>query len=130
MKKTLLSFAIICFSAVLVNAQDMEKKEMTTQDRVVKQTDRLTKELGLSEDQAAKLFIINKEFGDQMEARREEKKADHDANRKETEAIRQAHNEKINALLTPEQQKKFMELQQVRKEKGKDKMHARPAKSE
>ena len=74
MKKTLLSFAIICFSAVLVNAQDMEKKEMTTQDRVVKQTDRLTKELGLSEDQAAKLFIINKEFGDQMEARREEKR--------------------------------------------------------
>lgn len=130
MKKTLLSFAIICFSAVLVNAQDMEKKEMTTQDRVVKQTDRLTKELGLSEDQAAKLFIINKEFGEQMDMRKEEGKADREAKKKETEALRQAHSEKINALLTPEQQKKFLEIQHAQKDKRKEKMHDRPVKSE
>jgi len=130
MKKLLLSIALVGVFGIFAQAQPGGKADLSPEEKAVKQTERLAKELSLDAAQSEKLLMINKEFAAQMEAKRAEDKTDREARKKETMELRQQHNDQINSLLTQEQQKKYLEIQQGQQARKKDKVRARPEKAE
>ena len=76
-------------------------KERPTAEQVAqRQTDRLTKELGLDATQAKQVYALNLHQVQQMQAVREQMRKD-----------RIARNEKMKSLLTPEQFAKWSQMQ-------------------
>ena len=74
--------------------------------------DKLTQELGLSADVKTKFDAIMKDQAEQMKALSPEER------KTQGKAIREATNDKIKAILTPEQFTKFQELQKNRGGRG------------
>ena len=121
MKKLSMIIAFVAAS-VAVNAQ--EKDHKTPQERAQLQTARMTKELSLTTDQAAKVEAINLKYADQIEAKRTEQKADREKMRTEGKALHDAHDADMKVVLTPEQytiwqaKKEEMKAKQMEKRQG------------
>ncbi|MFI3298398.1 MAG: DUF4890 domain-containing protein [Rikenellaceae bacterium] len=73
------------------------------EDRAQRMTDRMVKELGLSEEQAASLLELNQKFAEDSKAA--------------VEKLKEARIEGVTNLLTAEQQEKFAQMQAQQKER-------------
>jgi periplasmic protein CpxP/Spy len=70
----------------------------------------LSKELNLTDDQKAKVKPILEDEGKQMKAAREDTSLSQDQKRDKMKQIHETTNSQINDILTPDQQKKFAQL--------------------
>lgn len=73
------------------------------EDRAQRMTDRMVKELGLSEEQAASLLELNQKFAEDSKAA--------------VEKLKEARSEGVTNLLTAEQQEKLAQMQAQQKER-------------
>lgn len=124
MKKLVMILALAA-ATVGVQAQDKDHKDhKTPQERAQLQTGRMTKELSLTTEQAAKVEAINLKYANEFEAKRADQKKEREAKRAEGKAIRDAHDAELKAVLTPEQytqwqaKKEAMKAKQVEKRKS------------
>ena len=92
--------------------QHKKFKEMTVEERAQKRTDRMTKQLELSDDQAKKVYKINLEHAKKMEELRKQRKAQNEKTKAE-----------MDKVLTDEQKKKAEELRKKHEEKRKNNQH-------
>lgn len=88
-----------------------EKKNMSVEERAKHKTDRMTKQLELSEDQAKQVYDINLDFEKENKALKAEAKKI----KEKSKAKRLARKTEIEKILTPEQQAKVDELEAKRK---------------
>ena len=101
-KSTLLVLLAI-FSVSLLSAQRMR---MAPEDRAKMLKDSLK----LTEAQTKKVTQIYEESNEEMTIARQEYKGDRDGMREAMQKIMKKTDEKISAVLTPEQQKKYEEM--------------------
>ena len=87
-----------------------ERVKKSPEQRMEKRMDRMTKNLSLSETQAAKIKKVQEDYAVKEKVAREVRKA----RRADQEA-------KIKAILTPEQAEKFEAAKAERKKRGKNK---------
>ena len=81
-----------------------------------KRTAMLTKQLSLSSDQQSKVEAILKSEKSQMDSLRSDSSASQEDRHSKMMEIHKSSNEQIRALLDPDQQKKFEEMQSKQKE--------------
>ncbi|HIP35714.1 MAG TPA: DUF4890 domain-containing protein [Crocinitomix sp.] len=116
LKKTMttltVGFIIALTSPVIAQEGNMDKnpKQLTAEERAQKRTDKMTKQLELTEEQAKKVYEINLEHVKKMDALKAERKAQNEKTKSE-----------LDKVLTEKQKKKAEELRQKRKEKQKSK---------
>jgi Spy/CpxP family protein refolding chaperone len=120
--KKLMMIAVLVGLTVAAQAQDKERK--TPEERAQMRTEHMTKELGLSAEQAAKVQAINLKYADQGEELRKEREGDHAEARKDGKAMRDAHDAEMKAVLTPEQYTKWQEKKAAIKTKHMEKRKA------
>ena len=94
-----------------------QKESLTPEQRAERITSKMTEELGLSEDQKQKIYMINLDNAQKREAQRAALEEDRKAKRAEMQAQNQVQNEQIEAVLTPDQKTKWEE---VKKENRKE----------
>lgn len=116
MKELMLMLAM---AALTLGAKAQEKKERTPDERAKAQTERMTRELGLSADQAAKLEPINLKYAREGAALRAEYQTRREAMRKEGKgkALIDAHDAEVKPILTPEQYTKWQVLKAEKQER-------------
>jgi Spy/CpxP family protein refolding chaperone len=125
MKKLLIIAAIFTMTFAGAFAQrgqggprgGQQKESMTPEQRAERMTNKMTEELGLSEDQKQKIYQINLENAEKRQVQREAMVEERKAKREEMQAQTKAQNEQIEAILTPEQKTKWEE---VKKENRKE----------
>jgi protein CpxP len=91
-----------------------------------KRTEMLTKQLKLTSDQQPKVLDILKSEQSQMETLRSDSSASQEDRHSKMMEIHKSSNDQIRALLTPDQQKKFDEMQS-RHEQWQGQGHGGPA---
>jgi Spy/CpxP family protein refolding chaperone len=113
MKTFLLTFAVVALAAVTAIAQDDKPKPAADAPAATPNPNRFTPEqriktltttLGLTEEQQTKIKAVLEEGRGKMASFRE---LPQDERRAKTQEFRKAEQEKINAVLTPEQQTKY-----------------------
>lgn len=80
----------------------------------------LSEKLNLTDDQKAKLKPILQDQMQQMKAVREDSSLSEDQKRAKMKSIHESLHDQINAVLTPEQQAKFKQMQRDEMEKHKE----------
>lgn len=115
MKKLLLLTVLATSMTVAVQAQDKTAK--TPQERAKARTERMSKELGLTPDQAAKVEAINVKYADKAVDMRTERQAERTEVRKEGMAMRDAHDAEIKAVLTADQYAQWTAKKEEMKER-------------
>lgn len=80
----------------------------------------LSEKLNLTDDQKAKLKPILQDQMQQMKAVREDSSLSEDQKRAKMKSIHESLHDQINAVLTPEQQAKFKQMQHDEMEKHKE----------
>lgn len=108
MKYALIAATLL--TASLTFAQQTQQREpKTPEERAKKQSERLTTQLGLSDDQKSKIYEINlKEIND-SEAVRKDATLSEDAKKEKLKAIHESRKTSYSQVLTDEQQKKLAE---------------------
>ena len=86
----------------------------TGEERAAKHTERLTKDLSLNTEQAAKVAVINTDFATKRKAAKEAAK-DREEGKAVREALRSEHKAAIKAVLTPEQLATYEAMKKERK---------------
>jgi Spy/CpxP family protein refolding chaperone len=81
-------------------------------DSVDQHLQMLSEKLSLTDDQKAKLKPILQDQMQQMKAVHEDSSLSPEQKRAKAKSIHESFHEQINAVLTPEQQSKFKEMQQ------------------
>ena len=91
----------------------------TIEERVAKQTQRMTESLELSTAQREKIKAVNLKYAEKMAAIRKEVRAsgDWESMREVMPTLRAQQNEEINKYLTTEQSEKWTTLQKERETK-------------
>lgn len=110
MKKLLFIYALSFGILLQANAQREGRTERTPENIAQRAADRMAEKLELSDAQKKEIYDIQLK---QIEART----AKMEALKKEMEASRTAHQEKINGVLSPEQKQKWEEIQEQNKER-------------
>jgi protein CpxP len=87
------------------------------QEGINKRMEHLTKELNLTKEQQEKIKPILENEMKEMRTIREDSSLTPEQKHEKTKAIRQTTKEAINKILTPEQQKKYAEMQENAREK-------------
>ena len=116
MKKVIMICALVVATVVHVQAQKQGDREVNPEKMAERMTQRMDEKLDLSEAQEKQ---INALFLEQANSRKESKEADRAA----MKAARDAHQQKLEAILTPEQKEKWEGEQkegrsQMRKKRG------------
>lgn len=88
--------------------QDRGEKTGTPEERATKQTERLTKQLELTEDQATKITAINLSYAEKK-ATAKAATTDKEASKAANKTLKAEQAEAIKAVLTPEQLTKYNE---------------------
>lgn len=130
MKKVALMIALLGFAVVgnSVFGQDVppskkeKKPELSIEEKADKRTEKMTKELGLSEEQAKKVKALNMEHIQKME----ETRAKMEAAKKEAHQNREEHEAALKTILTPEQAARLDEIKAEQKEKRAEKQKHAP----
>lgn len=119
--KKLMMIAMLTAATVAAHAQEKDRK--SPQERAHMMTGKMTKELSLDTEQAAKIEAINLKYADQVEAMRAEREAEREARLKDGKgkAMREAHDAEIKAVLTPEQYVKWQAQKEEMKAKHMEK---------
>ncbi|WP_026956275.1 Spy/CpxP family protein refolding chaperone [Algoriphagus vanfongensis] len=114
MKKWMLTTALLVFVELGAFAQGPRSKDRPDPEtRAKMMTDRMAEQLGLNEDQKAKILAINLEYAKKREAEMEERKAEQEARKAQMEAMKAEMKEqdsKISDVLTEEQKAKWTEI--------------------
>jgi len=106
---TLLLVAVFALSVASM-AQERGQRSMDPEKMAERQTEELTKTLGLSEEQQAKVLALNTEMAESMKAMREETQGedvDRDAMREKMKAMREKQDSQLKEILTDAQYKKY-----------------------
>jgi Spy/CpxP family protein refolding chaperone len=112
------------FSTTLALAEDQKpapgagkggRQQMSPEQRA----DRLKQELGLTDDQTAKVKAVYEKNADKFKALREDTSLSEEDRRAKFREMMKSTMEDVAAVLTPEQKTKFQEQMQRRREGGK-----------
>jgi periplasmic protein CpxP/Spy len=120
---------LVLLAAGLTFAQTSQQSQAPTPEKnavthrtaptVDQQLQRLSDKLNLTDDQKTKLKPILQDQMDQMKTVREDTSLTPEQKRAKMKSTHASFNEQINAVLTPEQQAKYKEMQQERTQKPK-----------
>lgn len=94
-----------------------DRKEVTPEVQAQHMTDRMVKEFSLNEKQAKELQAANLEFAKQMQANKEQAKAEKKQKREEMKTMRDARDARLKKILTQDQYTAYQKKQADR-EKG------------
>ena len=120
--KNLFLFATLAICGALGAQHEIDENDKRTpEEKAAALTKKMTKELNLSPEQAAKIEPKNLEFFKEQSVHHEKMKA----LREEHKKMLDKHRANIKADLTPDQQKKAEEIMEQRKEKRKEKIKKR-----
>ncbi|MDO6437997.1 hypothetical protein Q4534_11285 [Cyclobacterium sp. 1_MG-2023] len=100
MKKLIMICALVAATVVHVQAQRQGDREINPEKMAERMTQRMDEKLDLTEEQEEQ---INALFLEQAISRKESREAE----REEIKAAREAHQQKLEAILTPEQKEKW-----------------------
>jgi periplasmic protein CpxP/Spy len=130
MKKIIASLLLIagCMTVTVGQNNKNAGNKQRGEKRVDKMMSEMTTTLSLTTDQQAKIKPILEENGKTMKENREKYKGNHKCIAQSRYQSRKATEEKIMAVLTPEQQTKFQEEKKKRMEDRKKKREAELAK--
>jgi Spy/CpxP family protein refolding chaperone len=106
MKRLFLSLVLLCFSFIIVNAQEGRKEG--------RRGFALPQELNLTGEQQQKVESVNADFKAKMTELRSKSELSKEDKRAKMKELRKEHRDAINNILTPEQQAKMKELQTKR----------------
>ena len=119
--KYLLPVALLSIS-LSVNAQKSQDKVVLTPEvKAKKMTERMTKELNLTENQKTAVYELSLKNIQEKRALKAKMKAERERRKVAMEVRRERKEGELNAILTPEQRKKLTVLKAERKEKMKAK---------
>ncbi len=104
MKKLMI---ITVLAGMTMAAQAQDKAQRTPEERAKMRTERLTKELELTPEQATKVQAINVKYADKVDEARKEREADRAEVRKEAKTMHDAHDAEMKAVLTADQYAKW-----------------------
>ncbi|WFO16700.1 DUF4890 domain-containing protein [Cellulophaga baltica 4] len=126
---------IVLFIGMNAIAQRSEKKVIDPETFAQKNTERLTKELGLNEDQQAKVYDMNLKNAQELTSKMEERKRgerkkpteeEREARKAEMGAQLNAHKEEMRGILNTEQ---FQKWETIQEKRGNGKKRAKKMKS-
>lgn len=125
--KTYIIAIAIGISAGMLNAQTTSTQPATTQTPSTqatphkqdpqRQTERIAKQLALSEDQKSKILVVNTDEAQKMEGLAGKARKEYAEGRK---GIEQDRENRFREILTAEQFQKFMQHKEERKQQRKD----------
>lgn len=115
MKRMMIGAALAVFTLGAAHAQD--KRAMSPAERAKHQTERMTKELGLNDEQVAKVQAINVKYAEQAESVRNERKANAASTKGKGAEIQDARMADLKAVLDTEQYEKLVAKQEAMKER-------------
>ena len=123
MKKVLMFLLAASLSAPAVFAQNANAKRehKSPEEKAKMKTERLDKQLDLTDEQEAKVEQIYLNSARKMAELKEQKGDDKKAMGQDFKVIKQATNEQLKAVLTPEQMAKKEKMEAERREKHKNK---------
>ncbi len=129
MKRMIISTSIALLSAVAVFAQDRPAR--TAEERSKAQTTRMTEQLGLNEEQQAKVASINSEFAQKLEDLQAGRKEGDMAHKGEGVKLHDARMAALKEVLTPDQYTKLEAMQEKMQDRRMEKRRAeKPGSSE
>lgn len=102
-------------------AQNAQPKK-TVDERVQDQTERMAKDLNLSEEQKAKVAAINEKYLEDAKVRKDEAKAERQVRAAEAKKQADARDAELKAVLTEEQYAKHLEIKASKQEKRQGKI--------
>jgi hypothetical protein len=117
MKKLLLIAGLLAGSVMFANAQILTKK--SPEKRVTHQLKALQKNLNLDAAQAEKINTILLARVTKVDSLKANTTDDKKANRQAIKVLMQSSEEQVNAVLTTDQQKTYVQLKESRKDKMK-----------
>jgi Spy/CpxP family protein refolding chaperone len=118
MKRTLLVAAIFSLTIFGVFAQRGQQKTMLNpEERAEKMTAKMTEQLELSEDQKKQIYQINLDNATKRQAEMEARKEEMRAKRAAMVEKNKSQQAQIEAILTPEQKTKWVELKDENRER-------------
>lgn len=107
-----LATVLLCTAA---HAQGATREKPSPSERTDQRTEEMTKELGLNEDQAAKLKAMNGRYAEELRMTRPSDE-EREAKRQKMKDIQTRRDAELKTLLTEEQYAKMMELRQQRRD--------------
>ncbi len=119
MKRIMIFMAVALFTMGTANAQD--KQQRPAAERAKKQTERMTKELGLNADQAAKVDATNAKYAEKMDAMRADRKEKMAETKGKGAELNDARMAEMKDVLTPEQYAKMEKNREAMQERHKEK---------
>ena len=111
--------ALALFTVGAAQAQD--KTQRTSADRAKQQTERMTKELSLNEDQISKVEAINVKYADKADAMRADRKERMAETKGKGAELNDARMAEMKAVLTPEQYAKWEKNREAMQEQRMEK---------
>lgn len=123
MKKTIITTVLLATltavsaqdatSPKMEKAHDANKAEMQVGEKVDQRTEVMTKELGLTADQAAKVQVANERFAKNM-AELKQAIPDTEARQARANVLRTSHDRELQQILTAEQYEKMLAMRNAR----------------
>lgn len=117
--KAIIKSTLVCLmaiTAITVSAQPPRGngEQRTPEQRAKMMTERLTKELNLTETQQKSVYDLNLKMAQQMEQNREKGRADREEMRQQMESRRKEQSAEMKKILNDEQFAKWEKLQSQR----------------
>ena len=116
--------AVLTGMTAAVQAQGKAPKSAA--ERAAQSTRHMTKELGLSAEQASQVEVISLKYAQQGEARRVEREADRTAARQEGQGMRDAFAAELKTVLTEAQYEKWTARVEERKARRAERQRSGP----
>lgn len=130
MKRLFLTLAIAAIGFTGAYAQTATPKDkQTAAQKAEKSTAKLQKELSLSADQKQKIYAIELDKYKKAETLHQDAKVSKQAKKDQHDAIKDATDVKLNAVLTADQKKKLADVHAEKKAKKEAKKAAKAKKS-
>lgn len=122
MKKLMMMLFAATFTFATAQAQDgrKEMKHKNPEEKAQMMTDRMQKNLNLTDDQVARVNEIHLETAKKMADVKARKGDDREAMKTDMKAIKEVKSQRIKEVLTAEQYQKHQELQKERAENRKE----------
>lgn len=114
MKRILSTSILLVFMAVVAMAQPPQGGQFSPEDMAKSQTEQMTKDLKLNEQQVEKVSALNTKYMENMQSIFQNAGGDREQMREKMEAFRTERNDELKKILTEEQFKKYQELENER----------------
>lgn len=123
--KLMIAGGFLLFCTISLQAQEPQEK-LTAAQRASKVTDKLKKDLNLTEEQANKVLEVNKDFFSKMEAQRALNKENRRTSRDEMKKNDEDQDKRMKEILTAEQYKSYLDLKEKRRNDERHERGKRP----